>query len=126
MPQNQKAGAAGNEFGHENAPRIASAIGAELSRPGSNEAIWNGKRVVIKSAGKSTSSVGVTYSMLETLDVVIAAFQHKTGVFEVYTLPASRFSDLAVDSRSSEHVGIVTRKAFVEEGQRIKIVKNAS
>jgi len=123
MPQNKETGAAGNEFGHENAPKIASAIGAELTRPGSNEATWNGKRAVIKSAGKSTSSVGVTYSMLDTLDVIIAAFQHKTGAFEVYVLPKSRFAELARDSRSSEHVGIVAKKAFVEEGKRIKIVK---
>src|SRR5947207_1229306 len=123
MPQNQDTGAAGNDFGHENAPKIAAAIGAQLTRPGSNEAIWNAQRAVIKSAGKSTSSVGVTYSMLEHLDVVIAAFQHRSGAFEVYTLPATRFADLAVDSRSSQHVGLVSRKAFIEEGQRIKVVK---
>jgi hypothetical protein len=61
--------------------------------------------------------------MLKTLDVIIAAFQHKTGAFEVYTLPASRFAELAAESRSSEHVGIVLKKAFVEEGQRIKVIK---
>jgi hypothetical protein len=123
LPQNRDTGAAGNQFGHENAPKVATAIGAQLVRPGSNEAHWNGKRAVIKSAGKNTNSVGVTYSMLDTLDVIIAAFQHKTGAFEVYTLPASRFADLAVESRSSEHVGIVLKKAFVEEGQRIKVIK---
>src|SRR5690242_20532310 len=123
MPQNRKTGAAGNEFGHENAPKIAAAIGADLTRDGSNEATWNSKRVVIKSAGRNTSSIGVTYSMLEHLDVIVAAFQHKTGAFEVYTLPAARFAALAKDSRSSEHVGIVTKKAFLEGGTRIKIVK---
>jgi hypothetical protein len=123
MPQNKNTGAAGNDFGHENAPKIAGAIGATLTRPGSNEATWNGMRAVIKSAGKNTSSVGVTYSMLETLQVIVAAFEHKTGVFEVYTLPADRFAELAIDSRTNDKVGIVTRKAFSEKGQRIKIVK---
>src|SRR5690348_14969214 len=107
MPQDRESGAAGNDFGHENAPKIAAAIGAQLTRPGSNEATWNGQRAVIKSAGKSTVSVGVTYSMLEHLDVVIAAFQHKSGPFEVFTLPASRFAELASDSRTSERTGIV-------------------
>ncbi len=126
MPQDRKTGAAGNQFGHENAPKIAEAIGATLTRDGTNEAMWEGKRAVIKSARKNTSSVGVTYSMLDTLDVVIAAFQHRTGPYDVYVLPAARFAELAVDSRSSGAaggVGIVSRKAFMEEGKRIKVVR---
>jgi hypothetical protein len=122
MPQDRETGAAGNEFGHQNAPKIAEALGAKLTRPGSNEAAWNGKRAVIKSAGKQTSSVGVTYSMLKHLDIVIAAFQQSTGVFDVYMLPAVRFSALAVPSRSSDKVGIVTRAAFVAEGASIAAI----
>jgi hypothetical protein len=123
LPQNRETGAARNKFGHENAPKVATAIGAYLVRPASNEADCNGKRAVIKSAARNTKSVGVTYSMLNTLNVVFAAFQHKTSAFEVYNIPASRFAELAVESRSSEHVGIVLKKAFIEEGQRIKVIK---
>jgi hypothetical protein len=123
MAQNKDTGAAGNDFGRDNAPRIAEAIGANLTRPGSNEATWNGVRAVIKSAGKRTPSVGVTYSMLDTLQIIIAAFEQKPGVFEVYTLPADRFAYFAVDSRTNEKVGLVTRKVFSEKGQLIKIVQ---
>lgn len=127
MPQNRETGAAGNTYGHEMAPKIAAAIGATMTRPGSNEVSWNGQRAVIKSARKGTSSVGVTYSMLETLDVVIGAFQHKSGAYEVYTLPARLFGELAADSRSSGaqgRVGVVARKTFLERGLRIKVARN--
>lgn len=108
------------------APRVAAAIGATMTRPGSNEVSWKGKRAVIKSARVTTSSVGVTYLMLDTLDVVIGAFEHKSGAYEVYTLPASRFAELAVDSRSSGaqgRVGVVPKKAFLDEGTLAKVLQ---
>ena len=62
------------------------------------------------------------------LDVVIAAFQHKTGPDDVYVLPATRFAELAIDSRSTGaagRVGVVSRKAFIEQGKRIKVVRDS-
>lgn len=101
MRQNRETGAAGNEYGHQMAPKIAAAIGATMTRPGSNEVSWNGKRAVIELARVSTSNMGVTYPVVDTLDVVIGAFQHKSGAYDVYALAASRFTELAVDSRIS-------------------------
>jgi hypothetical protein len=57
VAQNRESGAAGNAFGHENAPKIAEAIGAIMLGGASNEANWNGIAVVIKTAGKNTTSV---------------------------------------------------------------------
>ena len=73
MPQNRVSGAAANTYGRETAPKIAAALGATMLGSESNEAVLNGQRVVIKCAGKNTTSVGVTYSMLDSLDSVIAA-----------------------------------------------------
>jgi hypothetical protein len=47
MPQDQSSGAAGNEFGRENAKKLAAALGATLTKPGSNEARWEGKLVAL-------------------------------------------------------------------------------
>lgn len=126
MVQTRESGAAGNAFGHETAPKIAAALGAIMAGDGSNEALWNGIPVVIKTAGKSTTSVGVVYEMLDRIDFILAAFQHKDGSFDVYSLPASEYSKHTRDSRSSGAeglVGLVTKKVFLEHGKRIKVVR---
>lgn len=92
----------------------------------SNEAVLNGQRVVIKCAGKNTTSVGVTFSMLESLDSVIAAFQHKNGSYDVYSLSAAIYAEHMRDSQSSTgqgRIGLVTRKVFEAHGKRIKVVR---
>lgn len=126
MTQDHTSGAAGNAFGHETAPKIAHALGATLLGPGSNEAIWNDVRIVIKTAGMNTTSVGVIYEMLDRIDLVIAAFQHKDGSFDVYSLSSPVYAEHARDSQSSGAkglVGLVTKKVFQEFGIRIKIVR---
>lgn len=127
MGQNRESGAAANAYGRETAPKIAGVLGATMLGSESNEALLDGKRVVIKIAGKNTTSVGVTYSMLEGLETVIAAFQHKTGPYEVFSLSAPVFLNHARDSRSGggdARVGLVSRKVFETFGKRIKVVRN--
>lgn len=126
MAQNRDSGAAANLFGRETAPKIAAAIGARMLGEESNEALLDGKRVVIKCAGKNTNSVGVTYSMLESLESVVAAFQHKNGSYDVFSLAATIYAAKARDSRSQSgegRIGLVAKKVFQAEGKRIRIVK---
>jgi hypothetical protein len=54
----------------------------------SNRASFHGKHVVIKCAARATSSVGMTFKMLGTLDAIIAALQLDDGSFEVWSLPS--------------------------------------
>lgn len=125
MPQNQQSGAWGNAFGHETAPKIAAAIGASMTGVASNEAVFEGQHAVIKCAGKSTQSVGVTYWMLKQLDVVIAAFQNGDGLFELYLLSSATYSEQMRDSRSSAgqgRVGLVSKKVFLTLGKRLQVV----
>jgi hypothetical protein len=84
MPQNRHTGAAGDRFGRETAPKIAAVIDAVMSRPGSNEANWHGRRAVIKCAKAGNPRVGVTFRMLNTVDVIVAAFQRDDGRFDLY------------------------------------------
>jgi hypothetical protein len=126
MPQDRSTGAAGNAFGHETAPKIAAAIGAIMIGEKSNEAMLNGAPVVIHCAGKNTTIIGVLYDHLERVDLVLGAFQHKDGSFDVYSLPADVYSQHTRDSRTSgpeARVGLVTKKVFVEFGKRIKVVR---
>jgi hypothetical protein len=123
MPQDRESGAAGNAFGHETAPKIAAALGATMLGSGSNEATLNGVPVVIKCAGKGTSIVGVVYDMLDRIELVLAAFQHKDGSFDVYSLPASEYAKHTRDSGVDGRVGLVTKRVFVELGKRIKVVR---
>jgi hypothetical protein len=126
MPQDRNTGAAGNTFGHETAPKIAAALGATMIGEKSNEAILNGVPVVIHCAGKKTAIVGVLYDHLERVDLVLGAFQHKDGSFDVYSLPSGVYSEHTRDSPTSgreARVGLVTKRVFVEFGKRIKVVR---
>jgi hypothetical protein len=59
MPQDQQGGVEASCYGHKCAHLIAKAIGAEMVSKKSNECIWSGQRVVVKTAHNQTTSVGV-------------------------------------------------------------------
>jgi hypothetical protein len=128
MAQNRSSGAAGNAFGHETAPKIAAAMNATMLGTESNRALWDRKQVVIKCAGKNTSSVGVIYDMLDEIELVLGAFQHKDGSFDVYTLSSELYRKHARDSRSAGadgRIGVVSKQVFVKHGKRVKLVKKS-
>ena len=127
MLQDQQTGAAANDFGRATAPNIARAMGALMTRPGSNEAILNGKKIVIKCAARRTTSVGVSLHMLPTLDAVVGAFQRDDGGFDLYSLDAKLYAKHLIPTRSkgpsAGKVGIVKRSVFLAEGNRVGVVK---
>ena len=127
MPQDQETGAAGDAFGRETAPLIAQAIGATMRGGASNEADFNGQRVVIKCARQKTQSVGVTYQMLERLDAIVAAFETDDGSFAVLSLPTDVYRERMTETKSrgasAGAVGIVQKSAFTSEGNPIATVR---
>ena len=129
MPQNSRSGAEANAFGRKTARKVAPAIGATLLSRGSNEAMLNGKHVVIKCARARTSSVGVSYRMLPALHAIVGAFQREDGAFDVVSLDAQIFRERMTETRSTgpsaRRVGIVTKSVFDEEGEHIATVKIA-
>jgi uncharacterized protein with GYD domain len=129
MPQDRGSGAAGNAFGRETAPKIAAEIGARMLGTGSNEADWNGSRIVIKCARPGTTSVGVTKAMLDRIGSVVAAFQHLDGRYDVFEMSSAHFASLMRDSRSSGsagRVGIVTHRDFKTHGRPIRTISALS
>ena len=91
MGQDQGSGAAANEYGRLMGQRIAAKIGAEpdASTGNGNEFVLGGERVALKCARTRTTSVGVTYKMLERLNSVIGAFEAEDGRYDLYVHPVS-------------------------------------
>jgi hypothetical protein len=128
MTQDRISGAAANEWGRVTARAIGSKIGAIMKGQISNEALFEGKTVVIKCAAKATDSVGVTFKMLDRLDSIIGAFQLDDASFELWSLSPEKFRKGLRDTRSrgsaAGKVGIVRRQSFEKGGtlfERIRL-----
>jgi hypothetical protein len=93
----------------------------------SNEATYRGSRIVIKCAARNTSSVGVTYRLLERVHSVVGAFQQTDGSLEVLLLPATIFAqelrDTSSQGASAGKVGLVSRDVFETRGTHIRTVR---
>jgi len=123
MTQDQTTGAKGDAFGRAAAKEIARLVGAKLVRKSSNEAVLDGKRVVIKSAGRGNDKVGVSLQMLSHLDGIVAAFQNDDEIFEVYLLEPSVYAAHMTPTRSkgpsSGKVGVLRKSVFISCGKAI-------
>ena len=126
MTQDSKSGAEASRWGRETARKIAAAIGASTPTSTSNECLFEGRRVVIKCAAPKTSSVGVTYLMLERISEVIGAFQLEGAIFDVWSLPTAvvleTLRPTASRGASAGKVGIVSRATFYEKGKNVQRV----
>ena len=127
MPQNRDTGAAGNEYGHATAARVANKIGATGLGKVSNECRLDGKRIVIKCARADTASVGVTYTMLEHLDGILGAFEMEDCSYDLLLLDPSIYREHMAPSRSTGasagRVGIVSKTVFFEQAKSLGNVR---
>ncbi len=127
MTQDRVTGAAVNEWGRVTARAIASRIGAVMKGRTSNEALLDGKKVVIKCAASATDSVGVIFKMLDRLDSIIGAFQLDDGSFELWSLSPEKFRQEMRDTRSrgsaAGKVGIVRKDSFEKSGSLLARVR---
>jgi len=122
MPQDRAIGAFADKFGRDNARHLAVVLKAKLIFPtASNEALFRGKKTVLKSCKRGTTQVGVSYRMLEHLDTVIAAFEGEDGKWTVFELLAERFRreerETASRGSSAGKVGVVSKKLFQAQGE---------
>lgn len=120
MPQNIDTGRAANEFGHDIPRRIAVILGAISLSSRTNEFSYNERRVAIKCARYHTTSIGVTYLMLERIEGIIGAFQEDQHNYDLYLLNVGAFRNNMRDSQGSRatgQVGLVARWIFKEQGQ---------
>lgn len=128
MAQDRASGAEANDYGHDQAGRIAILLGTRLLSSTSNECVHNAERVVIKCARRSTTKIGITYGMLPRLDAAYGAFEDPDGSYRILRLPAQRCAELMeaepkTSGRSPGREGRVRRSVFEQEGTRIAVVR---
>jgi hypothetical protein len=110
MPQDRESGNRARKWGYENAQNVAAHLGATLINPGrSNEAMWNNRRILIKSAHYGDPQIGATLATLNRVDAIIAALQNHDNAYILYEITPTWFRKNMRQSRSSgsSHVMMV-------------------
>ena len=110
MPQDRASGDRARKWGYNMAQRVANHLGATLINPDrSNEAIWNNRRILIKSANYGVPQIGATPATLDRVEVIIVAVQDKDKAFTLYEVTPSWFRPRMNPSRSpkASHVMMV-------------------
>ena len=110
MPQDRESGDRVRKWGYENAQNVAAHLGAMLINAGlSNEATWNNRRILIKSAHYGDPEIGATPATLNRVDAIIAALQDHDNAYTLYEIAPTWFRQNMSQSRSSgaSHVMMV-------------------
>jgi len=123
MPQDAKSGARANKYGLNTSRLIAKHIGALSLKENSNEFAFEGRLVTIRCARMGNAQVGVLYSMLEEVDSVIAAFEVKKNVYELYEMTPSLYKRHMRDSKKEGRLGLVNKVVFEREGKIFRRVR---
>ena len=125
MPQDRESGSAAVEYGLKTAKIIAQKLGATKEGPSnSNEYLFNGRHIVIKSARHKPGKIGVSYKMLEKLDAILGAFETDSGTYKVYELSPAQFKKNEQPTKSKGaskgRVGVVEQSIFYRKGTFLK------
>ncbi len=124
MTQDTSSGASANDYGHANAAQIANALGAILTERGrSNAALLDGVRIVIKSARRKTTSVGVPYALLNRVESVVAAFERSEFQYDVFELSRKQYEKYMRPRVTDGAAGLVSRRIFIEHGKSLGTIK---
>jgi len=110
MPQDRDSGDRARKWGYDMAQKVANHLGAILTNPQrSNEAIWNNRRILIKSANYGVPQIGATLATLDRVEAIIAALQDKDRAYTLYEVTPSWFRPRMNPSRSpkASHVMMV-------------------
>ena len=118
MSQNQATGAAANQWGRQTAQKLIIAYGGKSASSTSNEFFKDEELLVMKCAAPATTSVGVSYKMLDRIHGVVAAFADTPSKFSIYRMSSEKYKALmrptASRGTSSGRVGVVSKGAFIE------------
>jgi hypothetical protein len=122
MTQDETSGATANAYGHKTARLIAEKLGALPVSDGCNEFAYEGRLVTIRCARRTTTDVGVTYTMLDRVDGVIGAFEDDDAVYTLIEMTPSLYRMKMRDSKKEGKVGLVRRRTFEERGRILRTV----
>jgi len=127
MAQDRDSGAQADRWGRDQAKNIATSIGAQMVRNGSNEVVYENCRAVLKGARSATTKVGVSYKMLEHIDAVLGAFENSNGTYRIIRLSAKDYKASMKPTRSkgpsANRVGTVDVAVFDQRGVNIGTVR---
>lgn len=127
MPQNQETGRKASRWGQTYGKKIISKLGGKPVRSGGNEFLLDGKRYLLDCAHEKTSSVGVTYKMLDRVAAVLAAFEQPDGTFLILRLSREQYKNHMQGTRSlgpsNGRVGKVSRARFQSEGTKFDAIR---
>lgn len=119
MPQDRETGKRAMLFGHSMAKKVADYLGATLVEPGrSNKAIWNNRKINIKSAKLGNSQIGVTLNILDWADLIIVAIQENDTHFTLYEVSSDWYRGEMRPSRQL-HVMMVSNVKVSKAGTRL-------
>ena len=123
MPQDRESGNRARKWGHFMAQNVAEELGATLVNPDrSNEAIWNDRRILIKSANYGVPQIGATPATIDRIEAIIAALQDSDNDFTLYEVAPSWFKSKMSPSRSprASHVMMVRCTDVRDAGTQLK------
>lgn len=115
--QTQNTGRNGDYFGRRMGAYAAQHLGSKLLDTGtkSNETILDTQRVVLKSAHKRTSAIGVTLNVLENIQSIVAVLENKSKQendvhkYTIYKVSTEWYKQYMKPSRSSPSAARTTR-----------------
>jgi len=128
MPQDRESGNRARMWGLRMAQIVANHLGATLINPGrSNEAMWNNRRILIKSAHHGDPQIGATPATIDRVDVIIAALQDSDGDYTLYKVTPVWFRQEMSPSRSpkASHVMMVRCVTVREAGEMLGRIRGA-
>jgi hypothetical protein len=121
--QTRESGARAANWGRETADKLAIEMSAESINPRANEYELDGEKFTIRCAHANTSTVGVTYKMLDRIDSVIAALENDSGEFDLFKLTPAQYSQQMRATRSkgpsAGRVGMVRTSFFRKNGKSV-------
>lgn len=122
MPQDRFTGIKANQYGHFTSRLIGEKIGALSISDTSNEFSFEGQLITIRCAKIGNNQIGVTYGMLDRVDLIIAAFEIEKGQYPLYEISPALYKQFMRDSKNEGHVGLITKKVLEEHGKSMSFV----
>jgi hypothetical protein len=127
MVQTQNTGKAGNDFGHKMGMYAANHLGTELLNNvnGSNEAMLDGQRVVIKSAHLGNNRIGIPHNVLNRVVGVIAVIEDRNSPidkkhkYSIYKIDSEWFKSKMIPDCRRDNIGHVSNGKIRQYGRRI-------
>lgn len=120
MPQDRDSGDKARKWGFHMGEKVASFLGASLINPGlSNEAMWENRKILIKSAHYGVPEIGATSATLDRIDAIMAALEDQDKSYTIYEVVPAWFRQNMRPSRSprASHVMMVKCSRVREDGK---------